>query len=68
LKEVYNAFDISQPILFAIHLILRLTFGKVVDFGWMRLADNLVEIFIIIGSTVKLLSYIRFKEEYSYFV
>jgi len=27
-----------------------------------------VEIFIIIGSTVKLLSYIRFKEDYSYFV
>jgi len=34
----------------------------------MRLADNLVEIFIITGSTIKLLSYIRFKEEYSYFV
>jgi len=27
-----------------------------------------VEILIIIGSTIKLLSYIRFKEEYSYFV
>jgi hypothetical protein len=34
----------------------------------MRLADGLVEIFIIIGSSIKLLSYIRFKEEYSYFV
>jgi len=34
----------------------------------MRLADNLVEIFIVTGSTIKLLSYIRFKEEYSYFV
>ncbi len=68
MKEVYNVFDISQPILFVIHLIFRISFGKVADFGWMRLADNLVEILIIIGSTVKLLSYIRFKEEYSYFV
>ena len=32
------------------------------------MADNLVEIFIITGATIKLLSYIRFKEEYSYFV
>ena len=34
----------------------------------MRLTDNLVEIFIVTGATIKLLSYIRFKEEYSYFV
>ena len=34
----------------------------------MRLADNVVEILIITGSTIKLLSYIRFKEEYSFFV
>ena len=67
-KEIYNVFDISQPILFTIHLILRIIYGKLEDFEWMRLADNLVEIFIITGATIKLLSYIRFKEEYSYFV
>jgi hypothetical protein len=67
-KEIYNVFDISQPILFTIHLILRIVYGKLEDFEWMRLADNLVEIFIITGATIKLLSYIRFKEEYSYFV
>jgi len=32
------------------------------------LTDNLVEISIIIGATYKLFQYIRFKEEYSYFV
>jgi hypothetical protein len=66
--EIYNVFDISQPILFTIHLILRIIYGKLEDFEWMRLADNLVEIFIITGSTIKLISYIRYKEEYSFFV
>ena len=34
----------------------------------MQLFDNMVEISIIIASTLKFLQYIRFKEEYSYFV
>ncbi len=49
-------------------MILRLKFGKIHDFGWMQLADNIIEILIIMGSTLKLLQYIRYKEEYSYFV
>ena len=27
-KEIYNVFDISQPILFTIHLILRIIYGR----------------------------------------
>ena len=34
----------------------------------MQLIDNLIEITIIISSFVKTLQYLRFKEEYSYFV
>jgi hypothetical protein len=49
-------------------MMLRIKYGKIQDFGWMQLTDNLIEIFIIMGSTLKLLQYIRYKEEYSYFV
>ena len=67
-SEVYNIFDFAQPILFIVHLILRMLYAKIDGYGWMKLFDNLIEIFIIIGSTMRLFQYIRFKEEYSYFV
>lgn len=68
ISEVYNLFDLNLPLLFAIHLVLRAIYGKVTGFGWMQLFDNIVEILIMIGSTLKLLQYIRYKEEFSYFV
>jgi len=61
-------FDINLPILFIVHLVLRVIYGKVTGFGWMQLFDNIIEILILIGSTLKLLQYIRYKEEFSYFV
>ena len=67
-KELFNLFDFSLPIFFFGHMILRMKYGKIQDFGWMQLADNIIEILIIMGSTLKLLQYIRYKEEYSYFV
>jgi hypothetical protein len=36
-------------------LILRIIYSKIDGFGWMQLFDNLIEIFIIIGSTMRLL-------------
>jgi len=32
-------------------MILRIKYGKIHDFGWMQLADNIIEILIIMGST-----------------
>jgi len=32
LNEAYNLFDISQLFLFAVHLIFRIKFGKIIDF------------------------------------
>jgi hypothetical protein len=56
------------PIFFIQHLILRIIYGKVDGFGGTKVYDNVVEIVIMIGSTLKLLQYLRYKEEYSYFV
>ena len=42
---------------------------KYIDgFGLLKLGDNIVQIIIIVGSATKILQYIRFKEEYSFFV
>jgi hypothetical protein len=42
--------------------------GKPDGHDWGQLGDNLIEIVIIFGSMIKLLQYIRYKEEYAYFV
>lgn len=57
-----------MPIFFIGHIILRIIYGKVKEFGGMRLLDNLIEIFIIISSTLKVLQFIRYKEEFGFFV
>ena len=42
--------------------------GKPDGHDWGQLGDNFNEIVIIFGSMIKLLQYIRYKVEYSYFV
>ena len=54
-SDIYNYFDFSMPIFFIARVILRLIYGKIMIFGEIKLLDNLIEIFIIIASTLKVL-------------
>ena len=49
-------------------MLIRINFGKPDGYDWGQLLDNLIEIVIIFGSMIKLLQYIRYKEEFAYFV
>jgi len=49
-------------------MTIRILGNKPDLYDWHRLIDNLIEILIIIGSMIKLLQFIRYKEEYAYFV
>jgi hypothetical protein len=54
-SDIYNFFDFSMPIFFIVRVILRLIYGKIMIFGEIKLLDNLIKIFIIIASTLKVL-------------
>ena len=49
-------------------MLIRIIVGKLDGHDWGQLIDNLIEVFIIFGSMIKLLQYIRFKVEFAYFV
>ncbi len=66
--DIYNKFDIAIPLFFFAHMVIRYENGKPEEYNWLRLTDNIIEIIIIIGSIIKLLQFIRFKEEYAQFV
>lgn len=67
-SDQYNIFDFSMPIFYFVHIGIRVHVNKIEDFGIYKLADNFIMIILILGSTSKILQYIRFREEFSFFV
>ena len=68
INEVYNIFDFTLPIYFFVHLVLRLKYKKINEFGNLRLIDNIIEILIIIASFFKTFQYLRIYKNFSLFV
>ena len=50
------------------HLAFRIKYGKISDLGDLKVVDIFIEIAIYIASFMKILQYLRVKEEFSYFV
>lgn len=67
-SDGYNVFDFSMPIFYIIHIAIRIHVNKIEEFGIYKLLDDLIMIVLILGGTSKILQYIRFREEYSFFV
>ena len=65
--NTYNIIDILLPIFFAINILVKILW-EIEEYDMGRLIDNQIQIFIIIASMIKLLQFIRFKEEYAKFV
>ena len=63
----FNWVDITLPLFFLLHLILRIKYVKITDFGNLKVFDIFIEIAIYIESFMKTLQYLRVKEEFSYF-
>jgi len=56
-----------MPLFYIVHLIVRIFSDKTEDFGSFKLFDNIIQIIIILGSSSKLLQYIKYREEFSFF-
>lgn len=67
-SDSYNVFDFSMPIFYIVHIAIRINSNKIEEFGIYKLFDNIIMIILIMGGTSKILQYIRFREEYSFFV
>ena len=66
-SDGYNIFDFSMPLFFIAHVFVRIYSGKTEDFGSFKLFDNIIQIIIILGGSSKLLQYIKYREEFSFF-
>ena len=64
----YNWFDISLPILFIVHIALRLKYKKITENGSLKVLDIFIEIAIYIEIFIKTLQYLRVINKFSFFV
>ena len=67
-EDTYNLLDLSQPVFFIVHYILRWFNTNEMIFGSFKLIENLIELFILLSCLSKVFQYIRYKEQFTFFV
>ena len=67
ISDGWNIFDSSQFVAFLMHVYIRLNNPKIVH-GMLKLFDNLIQILIILQSSVKILQFLRYHDDFCFLV
>ena len=54
-SDFFKVFDVSQPFIFMSHIFIRVYFKHIDKYGLIRLTDKVVQILIVLGSSLKML-------------